>query len=164
MKYNEIKDYLKKNYNDENKKKQIKKTIIDNYLFSDYVIKNERRRIFNDIVVDAKLKKFEECETFVEKTLNLNSTVEQLLKRKDIGNFAILLKAKAHFELVNEWISLEILYGMELAKRNNQDFNKFDENVYNYSIKILVDYLKETKNCLNNINKIITPETKLIKL
>ena len=53
-------------------------------------------------------------------------------------------------------ISLEILYGMELAKRNNQNLTKFDESIYIYSIKILLDYLKETKNCINNINKVFS--------
>lgn len=162
MKYEEIKDYLRNSYNEnkeenENKKKQIKKTIVDNYILSDYVIKNEQgRRVFKDVVDNVKVKQFDECQTIVEKALNLNNIVNEFLAKKNMTNSAILLKSKAHFELVNEWISLEILYGMELAKRNNQNLTKFDESIYIYSIKILLDYLKETKNCINNINKVFS--------
>ena len=108
MKYEEIKDYLRNNYNEnkeenENKKKQIKKTIIDKYILSDYVIKNEQgKRVFKDVVDNAKLKQFDESQTIVEKALNLNNIVNEFLAKKNMNDSAILLKSKAHFELVNE--------------------------------------------------------------
>ena len=153
MKYEKIKEEVRNYYNhydikNEIKKQELKQVIVNTYSLSDYIVRDkDGNRTFNLISSSAKVKSFNECATISEKAINRANYIEYLLhssiSEDDKGK---LLKAKANFELINEWISLEVLYGMELAKITGREFSSLAEAIYNYSVKLLMNYLKETQN------------------
>ena len=160
MKYTRIKEELRNYYNhydikNEIKKQELKQVIVNTYSLSDYIVRDkDGNRTFNQIATLAKVKSFNECATISERAINRANYIEYLLHSSNSEeDKEKLLKAKASFELINEWISLEVLYGMELAKITEKEFSSLADAIYNYSVKILMNYLKETQNIIKTSDK-----------